>query len=56
MVANSAIVSDMAVREKISGVANPRLAFAGRAAIHGDEFAKRVFVTDLQIRRFAAIF
>ena len=46
----------MTVREKISGVTDPRFAFARRAAIHGDEFAKRVFVADLQIRRFAAIF
>ena len=56
MVADGAIVSDMTVGEKISGVADPRLAFARRAAIHGDEFAKRVFVADFQIRRLATIF
>ena len=56
VVANSAIVSDMTICEKISVVADPRFAFAGCAAVHGHEFAKRVFVADLKIRRFAAIF
>src|SRR5882724_9488699 len=49
VVSNSAIVSDMTVREKISGVADPRLAFARRATVHGHEFAEGVFVADLQI-------
>jgi hypothetical protein len=56
MVANSAIVPNMTVSEKISGVADPRFALAGCAAVHGHEFAKRVFVSDFEIGRFAAIF
>ena len=46
----------MTVREKISGVADPRFAFASGAPIDRNEFAKRVLVADFQIRRFAAIF
>jgi hypothetical protein len=49
-------VSDMAICEKISGVTDPRLAFAVVLRFHGHEFTKGVFVADLQIRRFAAIF
>src|SRR6266536_6398567 len=56
VIANSAIVSDMTVREKISGVADLRFTFARCAPIDRNEFAKRVFVADLQIGRFAAIF
>ena len=55
-IAHGAIVPDMTVSEKISAIADARFAFARRAAIDGDEFAKRVFVADFQISRFAAIF
>src|SRR5215471_7228138 len=51
-VANGAIVSDMTVREKISGVADPRFALARCAPIYSNEFAKRVLVADFQIRKF----
>src|SRR5258708_37323813 len=56
VVANSAIVPDMTVREVISAVTDPRFTFACCAPIYRNEFAKRVFVADLQIRRLAAIF
>ena len=56
VVAHAAIVPDMAISEKISAVADSRFAFARCAAVYGHEFAKRVFVADFQIRRFAAIF
>src|SRR2546423_1920442 len=54
--ANGAIVSNMTVREKISGVADPRSALASCASIYRNEFAKRVLVANFQIRRFTAIF
>src|SRR5690348_5195648 len=46
----------MAVSEKISATSNPRFAFAGRTAVYCYEFAKRVFIPNFQIGRFAAIF
>ena len=56
IVSDGAIVPDMAVREKISTVADSRFAFACRTAVCRYEFAERVFVADFQISRFAAIF
>src|SRR5690349_17121541 len=46
----------MAVSEKISAISDARFAFAVRAAVYCYEFAKRVFIPDFQIGRFAAIF
>ena len=55
-VPNNAIVSDMAVGEKISAVGNLRLPIAICAAIHGHKFAKSIFVTDFKISGFACVF
>ncbi len=55
-VADRAIVADVAVGEKISAIADARFARAGRAAVHGDKFAERIFVADLEICRLALIF
>src|SRR5215471_5882203 len=49
-------MSDVTVREKISGVADARLALPRCAPVYRNEFAKCVLVADFQIRRFAAIF
>src|ERR1700719_4228756 len=54
-VSNGAIVADMAIGEKISPAPNLCLSVAFRAAIHRNEFAKRVFVPDLQIGWLARI-
>jgi hypothetical protein len=49
-VPNHAIVSDMAVSEKVSAIADAGFARASRAAIYRDEFPKRILVADFQIR------
>src|SRR5712691_1236452 len=54
-IANFAVVSDVAVGEKRSTVADLCFSFARRAAADGNEFAKRIFIADLQIRRFTRI-
>ena len=54
-VADVAIVADMAVGEIISAMPDPRFARRGRAAIDRDEFAKRIFIADLEVSRFALI-
>ena len=54
-VAHRAIVTDVTVSEKISAIADARLARPCRAAIHCNEFAKCIFVADLEGGRFAFI-
>src|SRR4051794_10151860 len=49
-------MADVAVGQKISATADARFAVPGRAPIDGHEFAKRVLVADLEIRRFAGVF
>ena len=55
-ITHGAIVADMTVSEKVSAIADPRLAFARRAAMSRYEFAKCVFVADFQISRFTPVF
>ena len=55
-VAHVAIVTDVAVSQKIPAIADARFSFARCAAIDRDEFAKRIFVADLQISRLALVF
>ena len=55
-VSNPAIVSNVAVSEKISAAADLRFSFSRGAAVDRDEFAERVFVADFQISRLALVF
>ena len=55
-IAHRAIVADMAVGQKISAIADPRLSLGCRAAVDRDELAKGIFVADFEIGRLALIF
>ena len=55
-ITDRAIMPDVTVGEKISAVADACFSVARRAAVDGNEFAKRIFIADLQIGRLALIF
>src|SRR5207302_8590454 len=55
-VSDSAIVADVTIRQEISATAYSCLPIARRAPVHRDEFAKRIFIANLQIGRFARVF
>jgi len=55
VIADRAIVPNMAVSEKIAAIADARFAFTCRAAVCRHEFTKSIFVADFQIGRLAAI-
>src|SRR5437867_457171 len=47
-VAHRAVVPDMTVSQKISAATDPRFTLTCGATINGNEFAKRVFVANLE--------
>src|SRR3954464_387170 len=56
VIANLAIVPDMAAIHEVAALADPRHAAAGyRAGVHGDGFADGATGTDLEPGQFAAI-
>ena len=49
-------MTDVAISEKISAIADACFAAASGATIDGDEFAKSIFITNLEIGGFSGVF
>ena len=49
-------MADVAVGQKISAIADPRLAISFRATVNRAELAKGIFVANFQISRFTRVF
>src|SRR5579864_3552224 len=55
-ISNGAIMTDVAVGQKIPAATDASFTIAFCAPIYGHEFTKGVFIADFQIRRLADVF